>query len=418
MPSAGIKHPDESIRAINHLSDRIKRKLPSPAAALHPCCHACLDDFRPLPKPKGGDWLSENPKELSGQSYGTFVQRAMGMNAIPSEHRNTLYIQPFGAASVVAEDVDTREQSTRRKKGKEEAPFGPPETCPRHPPHIAELASRDYHKPKGPFMQFLVKFLQVFFGPGMRVVMLPYQDIDCVTCRVNQWEGCSRAKTCESKAAKKRLHKLYGEENIWLGCRQLDASELINRHLPRIASRPGPNAPYALMGITSEDLYAGAATDPNHYTGGLTDMMGRVGVYSFARSLDLDCVANDGDAVCEEGEQGLPPPIVMQRAMKVITHELCHSFGHHHCAHFNCVMQGMNHVQEYESVFYDLCPVCLNKLLFMTGLDPVQRYVGLKECIDMLIMENGPAYEAVFGEWSRFYHCRIEHIEDVEAAGA
>merc|ERR1711988_4096 len=399
------RHSDESIRAISHLPDRIRKKLggvePPP---LHPCCHADLNDFSPLPKPRGGDWLSENPRELSGQPYGTFVQRAIGMNAIPSKSRNTLYLQPFDAASVVAEETY---EGTRRKRGKEVEAVQP-ETWPRHPPHIAELASRDYHKPRGPFLQFLAQFLEAYFGPGMRVVVLPYHRIKEVTCRANSWEGCSGAKTCESAAAKKRLYKMYGAENRWRGCRQLDASELINRHLPRIAGRPGPHVAYAVMGITSDDLYSGSATRPNHYVGGSTDMMGRVGLFSFARSLDVDHMEDNGTDICEESKTGLPPPVVLQRALKVTSHELCHTFGHQHCVHFNCVMRGMNHIREYESVFHDLCPVCLNKLLFMTGLDPVLRYHRLKECIDELISQHGPTYEGVFGEWSRFYQRRID----------
>merc|ERR1711904_722676 len=101
-----------------------------------------------------------------------------------------------------------------------------------------------------------------------------------------------------------------------------------------------PHAPYAVLGVTSDDLYAGAATQENHYTGGLTDMMGRAGVYSFARSLDVEAGGGDhaeGEAWEVGDGNGLPPPLVLERALKVITHELCHAFGHQHCVHFNCV---------------------------------------------------------------------------------
>merc|ERR1712225_206865 len=101
-----------------------------------------------------------------------------------------------------------------------------------------------------------------------------------------------------------------------------------------------------------------------------------------------------------DASEGLPPALVLERALKVITHELCHAFGHQHCVHFNCVMQGMNHVEEYDVVFCDLCPVCLNKLIFMTGLDPLERYMKLKAYIDNLIADYGPAFDDVFGKWS------------------
>lgn len=117
----------------------------------------------------------------------------------------------------------------------------------------------------------------------------------------------------------------------------------------------------------------------------------------------------------EKEEMGLPPPAVLARALKVVTHEVMHAFGMSHCPYFNCVMQGMNHQREYETVFLDVCPVCLHKLIFMTGVAPLLRYKALKEHIDRLIDENGPGYEAIFCKWSEFYQCRID---SVQACGA
>ena len=71
----------------------------------------------------------------------------------------------------------------------------------------------------------------------------------------------------------------------------------------------------------------------------------------------------------------------------------------------------MNHVQEYDTIFHDLCPVCLHKIIFVTGLNPRARYVALKDCMDELIDEYGPEFAAAFGPWSDFYHNRIKVID-------
>ena len=209
------RHPDSSLRAINHVSARIRAKLPSGYSVdgdvtTQGACQAALEDFHCLPKPRGGDWLAENPKELTGQSFGAFVQRAIGMNAIPSRARNTIYIQPFAAASVVLPEVER----SRRDK------LSPLEACPRHPPHIQRsLPAQEYHDPKGQFMMLLTQFLRAYFGENMNIAMLPLKDMKQVTGRVNTWEGCCKAKTCASKGAKQRFAKLYGSElkNGWSG---------------------------------------------------------------------------------------------------------------------------------------------------------------------------------------------------------
>merc|ERR1719498_1681010 len=142
-----------------------------------------------------------------------------------------------------------------------------------------------------------------------------------------------------------------------------------------------------MIGLTCDDLYAGAATTKSHYVGGLTDMMGRSAVFSFARMFDME---SEEEEVSEcFGE--LPPPTILARSLKVVAHEVCHCLGFSHCAYFNCLMQGMNHQREYESIFFDLCPVCLHKLAFMTGLDPAVRYVELQRCMRHLTDGNNGA---------------------------
>ena len=50
------------------------------------------------------------------------------------------------------------------------------------------------------------------------------------------------------------------------------------------------------------------------------------------------------------------------RCTKVLTHETGHLFGIRHCIHYECLMCGCNHREEFDRHPIHLCPVCLRKL--------------------------------------------------------
>jgi len=116
-----------------------------------------------------------------------------------------------------------------------------------------------------------------------------------------------------------------------------------------------------MLGITMDDLYP---EDSWNYVFGIASYGSRTGVYSFARYDPLFW-----------GEERTKNyyKILLQRSCKVMTHELGHQFGIHHCIYYNCLMNGSNHLQESDSKPFHLCPVCFRKLHFAIGFDILER---------------------------------------------
>ena len=128
-----------------------------------------------------------------------------------------------------------------------------------------------------------------------------------------------------------------------------------------------PGDAFCLLGITMEDLYP----EPSwNFVFGQASLNERVGVYSFARY---------DPAFYGELRGKDYPALLLQRSMKVLTHETGHMFGLTHCVYFNCVMNGSNHLQESDRRPLHLCPVCLRKLQFSVGFDVVKRYEALAQ---------------------------------------
>ncbi len=125
--------------------------------------------------------------------------------------------------------------------------------------------------------------------------------------------------------------------------------------LPR---RLPPDA-YAMIAVTMTDLYPDESWN---FVFGQASTRNRVGVFSFARYQPDD--GADGDA----------GKLVLRRAAKILTHEMGHMFGIRHCIHYECNMNGANHLQEADSTPMALCPVCLRKLRHAIRFDPVTRY--------------------------------------------
>jgi archaemetzincin len=99
-------------------------------------------------------------------------------------------------------------------------------------------------------------------------------------------------------------------------------------------------------------------------------MKGRVGVFSFAR-YDPRFYGERGGADRKQ--------LLLRRSLKIMVHELGHMFGMQHCIHYACVMNGVNHLEEADSRPQHLCPVCLRKLQWLVGFDPMARYAALEQ---------------------------------------
>ncbi len=137
-----------------------------------------------------------------------------------------------------------------------------------------------------------------------------------------------------------------------------DLQTYLQSHLPRDA--------YAMIGLTSEDLYP---SEDYNYVFGLASTSERTGVFSLAR---YDPQFYDSTAK--------PNPVLQrERAFKILAHEGGHMFGIGHCVHHACIMNGANHSEELDRAPLALCPVCLRKLHLLVDFDPSERYRALAD---------------------------------------
>ena len=122
-----------------------------------------------------------------------------------------------------------------------------------------------------------------------------------------------------------------------------------------------PEDAFCLIGFTVSDLWPGEGWN---FVFGQASMTDRVGVWSVYR---------DGDP----NESAETYRLCLRRAIKTGTHEVGHMLGMYHCVFYECAMNGSNHRLESDRRPLWLCPVCLRKLVWATGLDPAARFKAL-----------------------------------------
>ncbi len=146
-----------------------------------------------------------------------------------------------------------------------------------------------------------------------------------------------------------------------------------------------PNMPsdaFCFLAFTSSDLWPGKGWN---YVFGQASVVDRVGVWSIYRY---------GDPAKDQAAYKL----CLKRAIKTGVHEICHILGFHHCIFYECVMNGSNYRIELDSRPLWLCPVCLRKLCWALGLDPVDRYRKLlKLCHDFGFIEEEAFFRKSIG---------------------
>lgn len=122
-----------------------------------------------------------------------------------------------------------------------------------------------------------------------------------------------------------------------------------------------PKDAYARIAVTMIDLYP---RDDWNFVFGQASLVERTGVYSLARY----------------GEPGTD--LFLRRSLRVFTHETGHMFGFRHCIHYQCLMNGCNHLEESDRTPLHLCPICLRKLHAASGFDITKRYQQLNQFFD------------------------------------
>jgi archaemetzincin len=148
------------------------------------------------------------------------------------------------------------------------------------------------------------------------------------------------------------------------GRRQLLTSDILY-----FLERRVPSDAYCLAAITMEDLYPRPSW---HFVFGEASLTNHAAVFSFARYSPN--FAGEHDSLSPADARNL----VLRRSCKVLAHEIGHLFGLYHCVYYRCVMNGSNSLAESDRKPLELCPVCLRKLCYSVGFDPVARYEELR----------------------------------------
>jgi len=151
-------------------------------------------------------------------------------------------------------------------------------------------------------------------------------------------------------AKARRTHPSWGDKQI-LSTYVL--SEVLYPRLPKDAT--------AYIAFTTSDLWPGEGWN---FVFGQASLNRRVGVWSIYRNGD--------PAASEESFR-----LCLRRTLKTATHETCHMFSIKHCIQYECNMCGSNHRAESDRRPLWLCPHCLAKLCWATGVDPQERFKKL-----------------------------------------
>ena len=155
--------------------------------------------------------------------------------------------------------------------------------------------------------------------------------------------------------------------------------QLLAPDLQRYLRRQLPPDAYALIGLTAHDLYPGEGWN---YVFGMASPVDRTGVFSFHRY----------DPRFYEPSAPPNPTLVLERGLKIMTHEVGHMFGMQHCTYHRCLMNGANHAEEMDGAPVHLCPVCLRKLHKLMEFDPARRYHALQADYETLGLHDAAAF--------------------------
>lgn len=122
-----------------------------------------------------------------------------------------------------------------------------------------------------------------------------------------------------------------------------------------------PDDAVAMLALTNFDLWPG---NDVKFVFGQAAYRSRVGAWSMARFGNPDA-----------GEHSYR--LCLRRTIQVAVHETGHMFSMMHCPFYQCNMNGSNHLGEADRQPLALCPVCLAKLHYATGVDPETRFEKL-----------------------------------------
>jgi len=142
-----------------------------------------------------------------------------------------------------------------------------------------------------------------------------------------------------------------------------------------------PDDALALLGLTTVDLWTELGLD---FISGQASFHNRVGVCSLYWSGDPD------------GSDSLFT-LCLSRTIKTAVHEIGHILTMRHCSEFDCVMNGGRYLKKWDDRPLYLCPICLKKLCWNLGMDPVERYQKLATfCLQHNLLKEAEFFQKSF----------------------
>jgi archaemetzincin len=143
---------------------------------------------------------------------------------------------------------------------------------------------------------------------------------------------------------------------------QVHTAYFLRQALPRKL----PDNAVTLVAVTMSDLYPGEGWN---YVFGQALLRGRVGVYSLVRHFP---------EFWDEPDSMEARRVALRRSLKLVSHEVGHTFGLEHCVTWRCNMNGSNSLTESDRAPLHLCPDCLRKLQWNCEFDVIDRYERLR----------------------------------------
>jgi archaemetzincin len=155
-----------------------------------------------------------------------------------------------------------------------------------------------------------------------------------------------------------------------------------------------PSDGLVIIGLTCFDLYP---KDEWNFVYGLANMKKACGIFSFRRYYD------------QTGGYFINGPkvnfldFVVKLSGRIMLHEVGHLFGLKHCIYFNCLLNGVNHIEETVKKPFEICPVCLRKIWSNLKFDKLNRFQSLADGLKKINSE-------LYNDEIQWYLDRIDFI--------
>lgn len=132
---------------------------------------------------------------------------------------------------------------------------------------------------------------------------------------------------------------------------------------------------YCILAITTEDLYP---SKRYNYVFGESSLDKRVGVFSVKRLSSEFMLSLFQDKDTDDPEfinflDLVEKDTLLNRSLKLISHEILHMFDMGHCISYNCVLCGINNLFELDRWTYTMCPICISKFYIVSQFDVKKR---------------------------------------------